>query len=317
MRPTDLEHRVLGIIDAVQRGSPVESSLVELKSAWPEAKRSARRLAGHCNAARGDPVLWIIGVDETEGVIGATAEETADWWAGVQSEFDHETPALLTNISIHTNNRTVIGLLFDSSRAPFVIKNAVHGQPNAGPVQLEVPWREGNSVRSARREDLIRLLVPAVRTPVLELLSGEAQCSRDNTDTWYLTAEFGIHALVRSPIVLLSHRTRVRVDPEHLQPRPGRSYYLLFSHPDERVMAAHRDVLLERSGAFDLRVCGSISGIGPGLPHEITMYIDFGLADSNHRPRVTTSLIMTNRDDSRVFYESQINFRFHDDADHT
>ena len=43
---------------------------------------AARKIAGHANAARGEPILWIIGLDEDDHqVTGASDVELADWWA--------------------------------------------------------------------------------------------------------------------------------------------------------------------------------------------------------------------------------------------
>jgi hypothetical protein len=42
-------------------------------------------------------------------------------------------------------------------------------------IAWEVPWREGTSVRAARREDLIRLLVPRSQLPELEFRSARLQ----------------------------------------------------------------------------------------------------------------------------------------------
>ena len=65
MRNTDIERWALQVIDRVERQQPVEDSRVELKREWPTSPWStARRIAGHANAARVEPILWIIGVDE-------------------------------------------------------------------------------------------------------------------------------------------------------------------------------------------------------------------------------------------------------------
>ena len=45
-------------------------------------------------------------------------------------------------------------------------------------MSLEVPWRDGTAIRSARREDLVRLLVPLQRLPSIELLDGSATVDR-------------------------------------------------------------------------------------------------------------------------------------------
>ena len=41
-----------------------EDARVELKADWIDESKMARRLAGHANAANGEHVLWLFGVDE-------------------------------------------------------------------------------------------------------------------------------------------------------------------------------------------------------------------------------------------------------------
>jgi hypothetical protein len=42
-------------------------------------------------------------------------------------------------------------------------------------VAREVPWRDGTSIRSATRSDLLRLLVPAFELPLLEVFKTETR----------------------------------------------------------------------------------------------------------------------------------------------
>jgi hypothetical protein len=52
---------------------------------------AARKIAGHANAARGEPILWIIGLDEDDHqVTGASDVELADWWAQATAAFDEQ-----------------------------------------------------------------------------------------------------------------------------------------------------------------------------------------------------------------------------------
>ena len=73
-------------------------------------------------------------------------------------------------LNIPVDNKTVVALLFETDRAPFVIKNQAYGSPGGGSVELEVPWRENTAIRSARRSDLIRLLAPLELLPEIEIL---------------------------------------------------------------------------------------------------------------------------------------------------
>lgn len=178
MRPEHLEAWVLSLFDQVTAGAKVEDSRVELKADWPDARAAARRIAGHANASGGDVVLWVIGLDERRGVCPINPKEFANWYSQVSAEFDGIVPSVI-DLVVATHKGTLTALLFDASRRPYLVKNPVHGSPGGGPVSLEVPWRSGTAVRSARREDLVRILVPLQALPLVELLSATASARRN------------------------------------------------------------------------------------------------------------------------------------------
>jgi hypothetical protein len=182
MRPIEIESWSLRVIERVRNCQPVEDSRVELKADWPrDASKAARRLAGHANAARGEPILWLIGVDEVDGVQGASHAEPSRWWSSVKAIFDGIAPAL-SHLNVCPDGKTVVALCVDTSRAPYVVKNPAFGHTKGEGVALEVPWREGTSVRSATRSDLILLLSPLVEKPKLELLEGEIRLQPKDGD---------------------------------------------------------------------------------------------------------------------------------------
>lgn len=166
-----LEYWVHEVLDRVARGTPIEDSRVELKGQWIDPYKAARRIAGHANACRGEQILWIIGADEVSGVVGASHNEFSNWYLQVQSEFDGIAPTV-QDLVIDHSGATIVALCFDTSRAPFVTRNPLFGAQGGGPISLEVPWREGTAVRSARREDMLRILVPLQSIPMVELLNG-------------------------------------------------------------------------------------------------------------------------------------------------
>lgn len=166
-----LESWVLEIITRAKSGSNAEDARVELKREWPNPEKASRRLAGHANASFGSQICWVIGVDETHGVIGAQPQELSNWWQATRAYFDGEVPSL-TDLAIQVDGKTVIGLIFDTSRPPYVTKNPKFGQAGGGPVSLEVPWREGTSVGSASRNNLLRVLSPTITLPEIEVLRG-------------------------------------------------------------------------------------------------------------------------------------------------
>lgn len=173
MRAHEIEIWSRRIIERVISGQLVEDSLVELKSDFINPKNAARIIAAQANAARGLPVLWLIGVDEKRGVTGVHFDTFADWSAQVFSQFDGVTPQMV-DIHIDVNGIHILALLFETDRAPFVIKN-----PDGGKISFEVPWRTATSTRTADRSQLLRILSPLQKAPYFEILDGEMRRSID------------------------------------------------------------------------------------------------------------------------------------------
>jgi hypothetical protein len=179
MNHAEIEYWALGVISAVTSGKRVEDARVELKAKWPDPLRAARRMAGHGNAARGDNILWLIGVDEQHGVVGVNPADLANWWPATCSHFQGPVP-IVTPITVHYSNVMVLALLIETGSAPFLVRNPAFGSSSGGPIELEVPWREMTGTRTARHEDLILLLVPRLRLPVIEVLSASLVGGRKN-----------------------------------------------------------------------------------------------------------------------------------------
>jgi len=145
MKPHEIETWTLTAIEQLQSRAWTEDARIDVKSQWPaDADETARRIAGHANAARGEPILWIIGVDERmKEVKGAAYEELATWWEAVKSRFDGIAPSV-TDLNVPVLERSVVALLFETDRSPFVVKNPLYGHEK-GNISYEVPWREGTS----------------------------------------------------------------------------------------------------------------------------------------------------------------------------
>jgi hypothetical protein len=286
----DLEKRVLDILDRVLVKQPVEGQHVELKTTWIDATKAARQIAGFCNALRGDRGLWIVGVDEERSaVLGATNREFSDWWSEVKSKFDGERPSV-TTLPVPYDNKMVVALWFDSSRAPFVVRNPEHGKPNGNNIAFEVPWREANATRSATREDLIRILVPAVKKPELELIDARLitdLCSTPNTVSCQIILKF--FAVVYSTTVLPAHWVTIECHPNQFAPRSSDRYEATFSG----VRATESEVTLTGPGGFDLLFNGIMQGCGPlgYLPNEVDLRVEFGVVGSVVRPEMRARLL--------------------------
>lgn len=137
-----LEARVGAIVEAVIAGRQVEDDRIELKALWPSANHDvARRIAGHANAAGGESILWVIGLDERRRRIGSTSGvEPANWWNAVRKHFDGPSPEPTWLRVLVSGNADVMALQFTTERAPYVVNVAKPGQ-----VHREVPWRSSTS----------------------------------------------------------------------------------------------------------------------------------------------------------------------------
>lgn len=224
MKKSIVEYRVIEIIDLIRNGGKLEDSLVELKSEWIAPDKAARQIAGLANAARGEDVLWIVGVDEKLGVVGCGANESEEWYAKVQSYFDGPSPTLW-DLAIPHESRLVVALSFCSDQAPYVVRNPLFGTASGHSIALEVPWREGLRTRTATRRDLLQVLVPAMQIPDLEVLGCVLtfkRANRNDSDAKYaVTFTMDVYATVTEPLVIPFHKCAVELqlgDPHGIVP---------------------------------------------------------------------------------------------------
>jgi hypothetical protein len=54
------------VVEKVAKKSLVEDDFIEFKRTWIKPHKAARRIAAHANVARGQDILWLIGVDPDE-----------------------------------------------------------------------------------------------------------------------------------------------------------------------------------------------------------------------------------------------------------
>jgi hypothetical protein len=223
MNKIQIESWALRVIDSVKNGQPNEDFLVELKTEWPtDYNKVARRIAGHANAARGEKILWLIGVGEKQKEVkGAdTSVDLANWYPAIESQFSELAPRVIP-LNISVDGVTVVALLFETDRSPFAIKNSAFNKEGGGPVELEVPWREGTRVRSARRSDLIRLLAPLELLPEIQILddisltariAGTDFATNNYPDELCLIASMYIVPKNKNRIVIPFHQCKVEFE---------------------------------------------------------------------------------------------------------
>lgn len=167
MTPTraQLEAQVVVLADTLRRGGKVEDDRVELKQVWPDPPMKAvRRLAASANRARGEDVIWVVGLDEGGAVHQLDDKiEAGRWVEGLKRWFDEDVmPDLALHVAVPLDSGAVQALLFRTDRAPYVVKLADG--------QRDVPIRSGGNTRSAHRHELLRLLAPSAETPTAEIV---------------------------------------------------------------------------------------------------------------------------------------------------
>ncbi len=164
MTPQEIEIWTREIVKNVLANKPVEDSRVELKAIWLYAEKAATRLAAHANTARGNNILWLVGVDEkNRALTDIDHTELAVWYESVQRWFDGFAPRLVKDVNVRIDGSTVVALYFDTQReAPYVVKSSKGAYPD-----FIVPWREANRTRAARRDELLSILIPIRRFAAL------------------------------------------------------------------------------------------------------------------------------------------------------
>jgi hypothetical protein len=218
MRLHEIELWARRAVEALISDGVREDDLVEFKREWIPAAKAARRLAGHANSMAPAPILWIVGVDEKNRVVvGARQSDFAEWYPSMEAEFDDRVAPSVQVTNFAFDERPLLALAFDTGRAPFVVKDRDRNDGN----HLDVPWREGTLTRSARRHELLRLLLPVTRLPMAEVLSarmrgpttshGNLNGSWDWTYAWQVQLELYLTPVEERRLFFPFHRMEGRV----------------------------------------------------------------------------------------------------------
>ena len=208
-----LEARVQAFVEACVAGRPIEDDRVELKTAWPtNAHKTARQIAAHANASRGESILWIIGLDERRQVVNEVdGVVIANWWPPIAKVFDGVAPEVRTLVVPVGNGHRVTALKFDTSRGPYVVKTE-----GDNPVSREVPWRAANGTRSAYRHELLRSLIEEAQAPELELVTGSLSVLEHEPNAYGGRPE-GLRFQVRGELSVYVSAIDAAMLPEHRQ----------------------------------------------------------------------------------------------------
>ena len=212
----EIESWSLKVLERVAKHQFEEDSLVELKRSISDDYKIARRIAGHCNAARGETVLWIIGADEIEGITGHEGFDLAEALPRIWHYFDGERPEF-SAVSLEFSGQRCTALAFSADRVPYVIKNPRYGSEAGHVIEREIPWRDGTRVRTAKRDEVIRLLLDYTLSPQVEFFSGEVFSFSEKHSDEKLTADsvmlrihivFYVMPRCDQPLIIPYHRIR-------------------------------------------------------------------------------------------------------------
>jgi hypothetical protein len=176
MTKQQIESWAIDVLDKVRTGKKVDDPLVEMRHDWPEPAVAARLIAGHANMARGQTILWLMGADEAAGIKQITHRDPALWLPQVDAYFDGVAPDTWAMPMVYNGVR-LTALITETDRAPYVVKIAGANQPADSP-STEVPYRTGKKTHSAGRVDLLRMMVPASKTPDVSVLDSKLLMGR-------------------------------------------------------------------------------------------------------------------------------------------
>ncbi|MGK3994005.1 hypothetical protein [Sorangium sp. So ce1024] len=268
---------------------------MELKSG--EVKnipRTARQLAAHANAARGETIVWIIGVNENEcSVDGAQIGDFAEWISQIESWFNGSAPHVTTHVHAKHEGKSVLGIAFDTRAAPFVVRNPAFGKDKEN-VELEVPWRYGTRAMSARKAELVRILVPLAELPECELVD----CELAVVYPMEAPKERGF-SLVASVYIISRHGEKVIIPYRRCACRlrvAGDSSWIYMNEPYARhvgqsttVVVGATEVVVDGAGMVELRANAKAAD-GDIRKCELEAAIEIGSAMNQKRVTLYTKL---------------------------
>ncbi|MFF3963773.1 hypothetical protein ACFYZI_19705 [Streptomyces griseorubiginosus] len=290
MRRQQLELITIRAVEHVLSGQTNEDSLIEFKATWPEVAK-VRQLAGHANSARGEEIIWIIGVDEkAHALTNPERQDSAQWWAQMSKRFDGlVAPEMMDLVVSIGDSGAVTALLFQTDRSPYVIT-----VPSGGAVEREVPIRDGTRTRSATRHELLRLLMPAATLPDLSVLDAQLGISEgtfreEKRWTAYVSAMLYIEQGMNSSCFFPAHGMRGTLDVHNAT---GRHQVFAGSLQSDMQLSSGNSGLEWRSDgavakgptAFDVQIQTTIKGTIPGnvlSADGYTLNLSFAVAGSD------------------------------------
>jgi hypothetical protein len=194
----------------------------------------------------------LIGVDQKQGVTGADHAEMSNWFAQIDACFDALAPrGFALNIPAN-DGKTVVAILFETDRVPFVIKN-----PNGGQIGMDVPCRDNTRTRSANRADLLQILSPLQIMPQIDVLEAMLQPPKlrvfANVE-WRFSIILYVIPKSSSPIVIPSHKCEAEATlPGFQEPMVFKPIKFLIPDSDSLNKATQSEAIIQRPGRVILK----------------------------------------------------------------
>ncbi len=110
----------------------------------------------------------MVGLDpKATEIQGASQEEVANWWPRVQRFFTHGHVPQVHDVNCPGHDgKTLVALDFRTDQPPYMV-NVKGG--DTGWIDDVIPWRDGSGTRTARRLEVLQLVLPEAQLPQIEI----------------------------------------------------------------------------------------------------------------------------------------------------
>jgi hypothetical protein len=274
MRARDVEVWARRVLQIIAHGSPFEDAHVELKRELVPGEKCARRLAGHANAANGEMILWLFGVDQAKGIVGLQTTEHANWHSELTAKFDTHVPDCVS-VVVDWDGKSVLAMAFETGLAPYVVFNATRASSEDGPAEREVPIRTATRTQSASRDQLMRLLLPVAILPSIEVFRASLtpQAMNQTQRLWEFFFEGLILPGSRETVVLPVQKCPSTFDVAGIFERQDALQVTIAPGADQHGPAFYatlKELVATRPGVFRYKACCE----GPRPPEDVASTAD-------------------------------------------
>lgn len=275
-----LESEALEMIQVVLAGGRIEDDRVEAKSDWPDpdATKTAWQLGGLANSAIGDPIVWLVGVDEDDHRVAESVDavEPTDWWYKVKARFDGVPPELIGHIRVPTpSGGTVWALKFSTDQGPYVVKRG----EDVGRLDRGLPWRESGSTVAATQFQVHRSIRPIGLSPTTYPILAQVHLSvHRDSGAIYVKCQSEARLAVTTQsrfgaTLLLEEQSQVRTTLFAGPPNDPTEILTIEAQPEFEVLAGSTDFSAIGGGGLSLNGVGLIHLKSAGMSEAMAPYV--------------------------------------------